>query len=228
MTTTVALIGNPNCGKTALFNALTGSHQRVGNWPGVTVEYKTGRCQYVKDCLNIVDLPGAYSLSVTAEESSVDERIACQYLLSRKAQLIVNVIDASNLERNLYLTQQLLEMQLPVVVALNMMDVVANRGLKIDVEQLSSWLGCPVVPIVARKKKGIETLVKSIKQTLETTAKVEQIKLSLPLPINEAALSLAKDIGDTHSESERLWIAKRLLEGDHYVRKLVSDRKSVV
>ncbi|NTU87913.1 MAG: GTP-binding protein, partial [Chlorobiaceae bacterium] len=125
----VAVVGNPNCGKTTLFNALTGLNQRVGNWPGVTVDRKTGHFTHNGTAYELVDLPGIYSLSALSQ----DEEIARDYIMSGEADLIVNIVDASNPDRNLYLTSRLLEMQVPVVVALNMIDVAAEKGIETDV-----------------------------------------------------------------------------------------------
>lgn len=155
----IGLVGNPNCGKTTLFNALTGSRQRVGNWPGVTVEKKTGYFQHGDHQIELVDLPGTYSLHVGADDTSMDEQIAQSFIFSGQANLILNIIDASNLERNLYLTTQLLDASLPLVVALNMSDVAHKNGLHIDPFALSQELGCPVVPIVASKEDGMGTLL---------------------------------------------------------------------
>jgi len=155
---TICLAGNPNCGKTTLFNALTGAKQRVGNWPGVTVERKTGVYAWENKEIQVVDLPGIYSLSAL----SLDEKISRDYVVSGEPDLIVNIVDASNLERNLYLTVQLLEMKVPMVVALNMMDVVEQRGIRIRTKILEQRLGCPVVPIVANKDRGISELKRTI------------------------------------------------------------------
>jgi small GTP-binding protein len=130
---TIGVVGNPNCGKTTLFNALTGSRQRVGNWPGVTVERKVGRYRFEGAIVHLVDLPGTYSLDVSDHDLSLDERIARDFIHDREADLVLNILDATNLERNLYLTTQLIEMGRPLVLALNMMDVARERGLKIDV-----------------------------------------------------------------------------------------------
>ena len=154
---TICLAGNPNCGKTTLFNALTGARQQVGNWPGVTVERKSGSYQGGVGEVTVVDLPGVYSLGVTSV-SSLDERIAREFVLSGEADLVVDILDASNLERNLYLTTQLLEMRVPMLVALNMMDVARDRRIRIDVGALAARLGCPVVPLVASRGDGIPQL----------------------------------------------------------------------
>ena len=133
---TICLAGNPNCGKTTIFNALTGSHQRVGHWPGVTVERKSGYFTEAQTKIEVVDLPGTYSLNVASQTASIDERIACEYILSQEADLIVNILDANNLERHLYLTLQLLEMQVPMIVAINMMDVADQHGTQISINEL--------------------------------------------------------------------------------------------
>ncbi|MDD4797687.1 MAG: FeoB small GTPase domain-containing protein, partial [Eubacteriales bacterium] len=146
----IALAGNPNSGKTTLFNALTGSNQFVGNWPGVTVEKKEGRLKNQKDVI-IMDLPGIYSLS----PYTLEEVVARNYLIGERPDAILNIVDGTNLERNLYLTTQLTELGIPVVVAVNMMDVVAKTGDKIHIDRLSLELGCPVIEISALKGTGI-------------------------------------------------------------------------
>jgi len=153
----IALIGNPNCGKTTLFNALTGSHQKVGNWPGVTVEKKIGTFTAEKrDCL-IVDLPGIYSLE--QDYLGLDEKIARDYLTAGEFDVILNIIDAGNLQRNLILTQQLLELGLPLVVAVNMLDVAEREGITVDTESLADHFGAPVAPIIASKQQGLDDLL---------------------------------------------------------------------
>lgn len=155
MTYKIALAGNPNSGKTTLFNDLTGSNQRVGNWPGVTVDKKQGVLRGHKDII-IEDLPGIYSLS----PYTMEEVVSRQYLVGERPDLIINLVDGSNLVRNLYLTSQLLELNIPVIIALNMMDIVKAKGDKIDVEALSKKLSCPIVEIVAMKSQGIDKLIK--------------------------------------------------------------------
>ena len=152
---TVAFIGNPNCGKTTLFNAYTGANLKVANWPGVTVEKVEGSMRFQGYDIKLVDLPGTYSLtSYTMEES-----VSRDFILSDDVDVVIDVVDASSLERNLYLTLQLLELGKPVVVALNMMDIVEKRGMEIDLHRLPEMLGAPVIPVSARKRKGLEVLI---------------------------------------------------------------------
>ena len=155
---TIAIAGNPNCGKSALFNSFTGIRQKTGNWPGVTVDRKQGFFELQGHTVTTYDLPGIYSF----DASSIDEEVTRDYLLSHDADLIINVVDAANLERNLYLTAQLLEMGIPIVLALNMMDVARKRGIDIDFKKLSQELGCPVVPVVAVNGEGIDKLKQEI------------------------------------------------------------------
>lgn len=161
-TKTLALIGNQNCGKTTLFNALTGSNQHVGNFPGVTVEKKQGTIKK-HEALKIVDLPGIYSLT----PYTMEEIVSTDFLIKEKPSMIINIIDATNIERNLYLTMQLLELHIPMIVALNMMDEVINSGNCIDIEGLQASLGIDVVPISASKNEGIEELIERIEEILE-------------------------------------------------------------
>ncbi|MBI5782086.1 MAG: Fe(2+) transporter permease subunit FeoB [Rhodocyclales bacterium] len=222
-TYTIALVGNPNCGKTTLFNALTGAKQRVGNWPGVTVEKKTGEYRFEDDKVEVVDLPGTYSLDVVSEDISLDERIARDYVLSGEADLVVNVIDAANLERNLYLTLQLAEMQVPLLVALNMVDVAEKKGMKIDVAALAERLGCPVVPIVASENRGIAELKAAIRQAIATPPQPGAVPYGAEV---EAALAELvpelEPVAASKSWSPR-WLAVRLLEGDALARSSVDE-----
>ena len=154
----VAFVGNPNCGKTTLFNAYTGAKLKVANWPGVTVEKKEGILRYHNHKYKLVDLPGIYSLT----SYTMEEKLSRQYILESDVDVIVNVADASNLERNLYLTLQLIELGKPVILALNMMDIVEKRGMEIDLHRLPEMLGIPVIPVSARKKKGLDILMHAV------------------------------------------------------------------
>lgn len=156
--TTIALLGNPNVGKTTLFNALTGSKQYVGNWPGVTVEKKEG---YYKD-YKIVDLPGIYAMDTFSHE----EIVAKNFLENDDVDLILNIVDGSNLDRNLYLTTQLKQFNKPIILAINMIDVVNSKGYEIDYDKLSSELGVKVIPIIAAKKQGIDLVKEAIEKKI--------------------------------------------------------------
>jgi ferrous iron transport protein B len=156
---TIALAGNPNVGKSTLFNALTGSRQYVGNWPGKTVEKKSGIFKYNGLEIDIVDLPGTYSLS----SYSIEEQITRDFIVKEKPKAVINVVDAANLERNLYLTTQILETGIPLIIILNMTDQAQARGLKIDTQKLSELLGgTPVIPMSARRGQGLEPLKQTI------------------------------------------------------------------
>ncbi len=211
----VGVVGNPNCGKTTLFNALTGARQRVGNWPGVTVERKTGRYVFQEAEFELVDLPGTYSLDVSEDNVSIDERIARDYVAEREADLIVNIVDASNLERNLYLTSQLLEMKMPVLVALNMMDVARERGYEIDTGGLSSRLGCPVIPIVASSGQGVPELKGAILEAVQKKTVPAQ-EVAYADAIEQAVAQLVPMIESQARtrHADPRWLAVRLLEGD--------------
>ncbi|NLP35607.1 MAG: ferrous iron transport protein B [Clostridiales bacterium] len=154
----IGFVGNPNCGKTTLFNAYTGANLKVANWPGVTVEKKEGVFKYHNLRFRLVDLPGIYSLT----SYSMEEKLTREYILESNVDVIINIVDASSLERNLYLTLQLIELGIPVVVALNMMDVVEERGMEIDLHRLHEMLGVPVIPVCARKKTGLDILMHTV------------------------------------------------------------------
>jgi ferrous iron transport protein B len=223
-THTIGVVGNPNCGKTTLFNALTGSRQRVGNWPGVTVERKTGRFRQQGIELNLVDLPGTYSLDVSDQTVSLDERIARDFVHDREAELILNILDASNLERNLYLTTQLIEMGRPLVLALNMMDVAREKGLAIDVPGLAERLGCPVVPVCAASGEGVEDLKGVLLRALDAPP-VPTAEIRYGRVIESAIAALVPrlaPIAEAAGDSPR-WLAARLIEGDDLARRLVGD-----
>ncbi|WP_426446308.1 Fe(2+) transporter permease subunit FeoB [Siccibacter colletis] len=210
---TIGLIGNPNAGKTTLFNQLTGARQRVGNWAGVTVERKEGNFTTTDCAVRLVDLPGTYSLTTISSQTSLDEQIACHYILSGEADMLINVVDAANLERNLYLTLQLLELGIPCVVALNMLDIAEKQGIRIDTEALSARLGCPVVPLVSTRGRGIQALKLAIDRHTGNTPG-ERVHYAAPL-LREAT-QLAAAMPATLSEEQRRWLAIQMLEGDIY------------
>ena len=168
-----ALAGNQNCGKTTLFNALTGSNQHVGNFPGVTVDQKSGEMKGAKDC-QVVDLPGIYSIRPYTQE----EIVTRDFILNSHPDGIINIVDATNIERNLYLTLQLLELHIPMVLALNMMDEVRSNGGTIDIPRMSESLGIPVVPISAVKGEGVSELVNQIVQVAQQRWRICAIPLS--------------------------------------------------
>lgn len=211
----VALVGNPNCGKTTAFNALTGSKAYVGNWPGVTVEKKEGKLRGVKEDITLVDLPGIYSLSPYTPE----EVVARNYIIKEQPDLIINIIDASNIERNLYLTHQLVELGRPTIIALNMMDIVEKRGEKVNIKRLEELFGVKVVPISATKNQGLDEL---INLALEVgTKKVKIASKSIPFDmiieqsINEVMTLLdGKQIDEVYNKR---WLAIKVLEQDKKV-----------
>ena len=213
---TIALAGNPNCGKSALFNTFTGIRQKTGNWPGVTVDRKQGFFDLEGRKITAYDLPGIYSL----DASSIDEEITRDYLLSRDADLIINVVDASNLERNLYLTAQLLEMGIPIALALNMMDIARKRGITIDCKKLSQELGCPVVPIVAISGEGINTLKQEI-LAITTGEHSGGFRLAHDEIVEQAITDLMPQLEkcSTATSDNLHWLALKLLEDDHNAKE---------
>lgn len=212
---TIGLIGNPNSGKTTLFNQLTGSRQRVGNWSGVTVERKEGAFATTDHQVTLVDLPGTYSLTTISSQTSLDEQIACHYILSGDADLLINVVDASNLERNLYLTLQLLELGIPCIVALNMLDIAEKQQIRIDIDALAARLGCPVVPLVSTRARGIEALKIAIDRH---QGNQEKELVHYPQPLLREADNLAKEMSQEIPERQRHWLGMQMLEGDIYSR----------
>ena len=186
MQATIALAGNPNSGKTTLFNELTGARQHVGNYPGVTVEKKEGTYTHKDFKLHIVDLPGTYSLTAY----SLEEVVARDFLVNEKPEVVINIVDSSNLERNLYLAVQFLEMGVPVCVALNMIDVAKKRGIEINAEKLSTLLGVPVVPTVARTGKGKQALMESAAGMVRSHKNFESLNISYGDDIDRAMLCL--------------------------------------
>jgi len=211
----VGIVGNPNCGKTTLFNVLTGSKQYVGNWAGVTVEKKTGEYNFADKRVECVDLPGTYSLESSDDNVSLDEKIARDYVASREADLIINIVDASNIERNLYLTAQLIEMRVPMLVVLNMMDAVKKRGIKIDLELLAQQFGCPVVAISAATKQGIPALKIAINHAATQQSIPHTTIHYIPEIENALAVLIPKltEIAKNYPCDGR-WLAMRLLEND--------------
>ena len=212
----IALAGNPNCGKTTLFNALTGSNQYVGNWPGVTVEKKEGAAHLDGQEITIVDLPGIYSLS----PYSMEEIVARRFIIGEHPDAILNIVDATNLERNLYLTMQLLELERPMVLALNFMDEVEKAGDRIDVDRLSRHLGIPVIPISAREGKGLDALLRAAHEQMHTGLTVEPDDL-----YDEYTHEIHHRVGELiHDKAYAAgipahWAAIKLIEGDENVAK---------
>jgi len=222
MTTRIALAGNPNSGKTTLFNALTGSNQYVGNWPGVTVEKKEGKLKSNKD-VRIVDLPGIYSLS----PYTLEEVVARNYLVDEKPDAIVNIIDGTNLERNLYLTTQLVELNMPVVVAINMMDIVRKNGDEINVKQLEKQLGCSVITISAIKNENIDQLM--IEAIRKAEAKVDTIHQHKFNGVVEHAIAHIEEACSAYLKGENEhWYAIKIFERDERItEKLKIDRATL-
>lgn len=208
---TLGLIGNPNSGKTTLFNQLTGSRQRVGNWAGVTVERKEGAFHTVRHAVRLVDLPGTYSLTSVSAQASLDEQIACRYIASGEVDVLVNVVDAANLERNLYLTVQLREMGIPCIVALNMLDIARSQRIRIDIDGLARRLGCPVVPLVSTRADGIDELKAAI-----DSLQLPQAALAVDYPpaIQAQVGYLLETRAPAASAIEPRWLALQALEGD--------------
>ena len=220
MSIRIALAGNPNSGKTTLFNALTGSNQFVGNWPGVTVEKKEGKLKKYND-VTVVDLPGIYSLS----PYTLEEVVARNYLLGERPDAILNIVDGTNLERNLYLTTQLTEIGIPVVIAINMMDVVKKNGDKINIEELSSQLGCKVVEISALKGTGIMTAAQAAVEAAQNGKTVPQHRFS---GIVEHAIAHIEEAAlHNMPEEQQRWYAIKIFERDDKVLETLKLDKTL-
>ena len=215
----IALAGNPNCGKTTMFNALTGANQYVGNWPGVTVEKKEGKLKGKKgkgEDIIVTDLPGIYSLS----PYTLEEVVSRDYVLKENPDVIIDLVDATNIERNLYLTTQLIETGVPVVIALNMADLLEKRGIKIDTKRLSMLLDCPIVETSALKGKGLDEVVEeAIKVAKKNTVDLPKEIFSKDV---EAAIAEVKNVlPSSISEDKRRWYAVKFLENDSKVAESV-------
>jgi ferrous iron transport protein B len=243
---TIAVAGNPNCGKTTIFNGLTGGRQKIGNWPGVTIERKEGRLDLgpIQEALarpfmsegrplpqerkarvagepgRLVDLPGIYSLSASSE----DEIVARDYILSGEPDVVVDIVDAANLERNLYLTTQLLEMGVPLLVVLNMTDVAEDKNITIDADRLSAQLACPVVAVVGTRKSGIEAIRSALADVLRMK-ELSPVRPAYPKPVEEAIGSVTPRIAGLaqHLGATERWVAVKLIEGDPWVSRRAVD-----
>jgi ferrous iron transport protein B len=216
---TFALAGNPNSGKTTLFNSLTGGHQHVGNYPGVTVEKKEGYCIFRGQKFRIVDVPGTYSLTAY----SLEEKVARDFLLNEKPAAVINIVDASNLERNLYLTLQFMEMGVPVILALNMIDVAEKRGINIDTEKLSQLLGVPVVTTVARRGEGKAELLETVERSIDDELSAQELNISYGEDIDNALKEMKQMIEKNKFLTDKYnanWIALKYLENDEQIKKI--------
>ena len=228
MSIRIALAGNPNCGKTTLFNDITGSKQHVGNWPGVTVEQKTGKYKKNKE-IEIVDLPGIYSLS----PYSAEEIVARDYIVDENPDVLIDIVDGTNIERNLYLTLQVLETKIPTVIALNMMDEVEASGTKIDVKKLSKILGVPVIPIVARNGKGVNELMEAAQKIASSKTQSNDLEVFSP-QVNNYITEIVRLLDDNDNQNHKsssyeMWQAIKILEEDEIViEKLPGNKRSKI
>ena len=225
----IALAGNPNCGKTTMFNALTGANQYVGNWPGVTVEKKEGRLKGKRgkgEDIIVTDLPGIYSMS----PYTLEEVVSRDYVLKENPDVIIDLVDATNIERNLYLTTQLIETGVPVVIALNMADLLEKRGIKIDVKRLSMLLDCPIIETSALKGEGLDKLIDEAVKTAKKS-RVDLPKEIFSKEMEEAVSEVKKVLPESITEDKKRWYAVKFLENDEKVKeatKLSASAQSVV
>ena len=222
---TVALAGNPNSGKTSIFNMLTGAHQHVGNYPGVTVEKREGVCRYMDFEMTVVDLPGTYSLAA----HSVEELVARNFLIEESPDVVVDIVDSSNIERNLYLATQLIEMELPLVLAFNMSDIAKQEGLIFDIEQLSALLEAPIVPTVGNKGKGRVELLDAIVESVQEEKRARRHKIHYGEEIEHELDVLEPIITETEEalagKYNPRWLALKMLERDSDIISKVSNKK---
>jgi len=223
MQATVALAGNPNAGKTTLFNELTGARQHVGNYPGVTVEKKEGTYKHQDFTLHIVDLPGTYSLTAY----SLEEVVARDFLVNERPEVVINIVDSSNLDRNLYLAVQFLELGIPVCIALNMIDVARKRGIEVNAEKLSALLGVPVVPTIARSGQGKKELMESAASIVKDKKTFGALEISYGDDVDRAMLDMQKQIevdGFLTDIYPARWIALKYMEKDEQILSLGKKR----
>jgi ferrous iron transport protein B len=221
---TIALAGSPNSGKTTIFNSITGSRQHVGNYPGVTVEQKSGVKKYKDYLIKLVDLPGTYSLTAY----SMEEIVSRDYIINSNPEIILNVVDSSSLERNLYLTTQLIELDVPLVIAFNMSDILMKIKEKVNIELLSSLLGAPIVQTVGNKSKGIEELLDQAVHIFEKIPERKKVIINYGEEIeNEISKieNLLKSNNDLLKKFNLRWLAIKLLEQD---REVISHLKSTL
>ena len=220
----IALAGNPNSGKTTVFNNLTGAKQHVGNWPGVTVEKKEGNCSFRGYSIKVVDLPGVYSLTAY----SPDEVVARNFVIDEKPDVVVDIVDASNLERNLYLAVQIMEMGAPLIIALNMMDEAESRRYKIDIEAISQEMGVSVIPMVANRNKGTDELLEEIVKVAEGRTEASGVRIEYGREVENEISKLEEAISESPLASRYTpkWLAVKLLEGDEEVIKKFEEVRS--